>query len=118
MTRSISIAHGRVQSTVPLPYPHVRLAHMQDFQWEGEFFNHLKGSSSFISGMSMMPLSGPHSPTWHCLSICEVCPFQPSTWKELKALLLKHFQLWNLTQRYKASLDLDDDANWRKYTDL
>ncbi len=81
------------------------LAKMQDFQGEGSdrldsFFDHMGELADFYRWdereTSRAHLHGT------ALAYVKRVPFQPRSWEELKALLLKRFQPRDLTATYKA----------------
>ncbi len=90
------------------PGPIVHLAKMQDFQAEGNdrldsFFNHVEELADFYrwDGRETCHQARAHL-RGTLLSYVKRAPFQPRTWEELKALLLKHFQPRDFTATYKA----------------
>ncbi len=88
--------------------PVAHLAKMQDFQGEGNdrldsFFDHVEELADFYRWderetcrQARAHLRGT------ALAYVKRAPFQPRSWEELKALLLKRFQPRDLTATYKA----------------
>ena len=81
---------------------------MQDFQGEGSdrldaFFGHVKELADFYhwDGRETCHEARVHLRST-ALAYVKRAPFQPRTWKELKALLLKRFKARDLMATYKA----------------
>ncbi len=92
----------------PRPSPVAHLAKMQDFQGEGRdrvdvFFDHVEELADFYhwDGRETCRQARAHL-RGTALAYVKRAPFQPRTWKELKALLLQRFQPRDLTATYKA----------------
>ncbi len=91
-----------------LPGPVEHLAKMQDFQEQGSdrldsFFDHVEELADFYrwDGRETYRQARAHL-RGTALAYVKRAPFQPRTWEELKALLLKRFQRRDLTTTYKA----------------
>ncbi len=81
---------------------------MQDFQGQGSdrldsFFDHVEELADFYrwDGRETFRQARAHL-RGTVLAYVKRVPFQPRTWEELKALLLKRFQPRDLTATYKA----------------
>ncbi len=92
----------------PSPGPVAHLAKMQDFQGEGSdrldtFFDHVEELVVFYrwDGRETCRQARAHL-RGIALAYVKRAPFQPRSWEELKALLLKRFQPRDLTATYKA----------------
>ncbi len=90
------------------PGPVAHLAKMQDFQGEGSdrldsFFDHVEELANFYrwDGRETCRQARSHL-RGTVPAYVKRAPFQPRTWEELKALLLKRFQPRDLTATYKA----------------
>ena len=88
--------------------PVAHLAKMQDFQGEGSdrldsFFDHVEELVDFYrwDKREMCQQARAHL-RGTALAYVKHAPFQPRSWEELKALLLKRFQPRDLTAKYKA----------------
>ncbi len=84
------------------------LVKMQDFQGEGSdwlnsFFDHVEELADFYRWDSRETCRQARAHLrGTALAYVKRAPFQPRTWEELKALLLKQFQPSDLTATYKA----------------
>ncbi len=92
----------------PRPGPVVHLAKMQDFQGKGSdrldaFFDHVEELAEFYrwDRRETCRQARAHM-RGIVLAYVKRAPFQPRTWEELKALLLKRFQPRDLMATYKA----------------
>ena len=94
----------------------MHLAKMQDFQGEGSdrldlFFDHVEELADFYrwDGRETCRQARAHL-KGTALAYVKRAPFQPSTWEELKALLLKRFQPRDLTATCNNVRDADATA--------